>query len=113
MSHVPLFNLVLKYISSPAKVPTPQISPPIPSPEVCLPHCYQWVPHPGQTFKCNTCYTIFTSMQSHARHIIDVHPKQANNICDYCPNNECPNFEVAERWVNGCECPCDPCEERM
>ena len=52
-------------------------------------------------------------MQYHARHIIDVHPDQANNIYDYCPNSECSNSKVAERMVNGCECLCDHCEERM
>ena len=97
-------------ISSPAKVPTPQTSPPIPSTDVCPPHCMQWVPNPGQTFKCNICYSIFPSIESHARHIIDVHPEQTNNICDNCPDNVCSNLEVADL---GCGCPCDVCEERM
>ena len=100
-------------ISSPAKVPPPKTSPPIPSRDVSPPHCYQWEPHPRHIFKCNTCNKIFTSMQYHARHKMYVHPDQANNIYDYCPNSECSNSEVAKRIVNGCECPCDHCEERM
>ena len=90
----------MKHKNSPAPVSTPQISPQI------LLMC----PHLGQTFKCNTCDTILPSIQSHARHIIDVHPEQTHNICDYCPTNDCSNFYVANE---GCDCPCDACEERM
>ena len=49
-------------------------------------------------------------MQSHARHIIDVHPEQTNYECDYCPNYICSNLEVAHE---GCDCSCNACEERM
>ena len=101
----------MKHKNSPLPAFTPQTSPPIPSTDVCPPHCPLWVPHPGQTFKCNTCYSTFPSMQSHARHISDVHPEQMANICDYCPNNVCPNFEVVLKGV--CDCPCDACEENV
>ena len=93
-------------ISSPIKVPTlpsitcpPQTSPPINFIDAC--------PHLGHTFKCNVCYSIFSSIQSHARHIINVHPEQTNNECDYCPNNICSNLEVAHE---GCDCSCYPCD---
>ena len=46
-------------------------------------------------------------MKLHARHMIDVHPEEVDNIYDLCPKNECSNCEVAEILVNGCECPCD------
>ena len=99
IKHKPVSNLLFEpcppvkschqIISSPAKVPPPKTSPPIPSRDVSPPHCYQWEPHPRHIFKCNTCNKIFTSMQYHARHKMYVHPDQANNIYDYCPNSEC------------------------
>ena len=90
-------------ISSPAKLPTP--------PSVtCKPHCFNFVPNPGQTFKCNICDDTFPSTWHHSRHIIYHHPEQVNNIVDYCPNNTCTYFEMEDLYISeGCDCPCDVC----
>ena len=96
-------------ISSRTKVPTlPSITCP---PQSSLPNTFIDVcPHLGHTFKCNVCYSIFSSIQSHARHIIDVHPEQTNYECDYCPYYICSYLEVAHE---GCDCSCNACEERL
>ena len=39
--------------------------------------------------------------------MIDVHPEEADNSYNLCPQNKCSNFDVANTLVNGCECPCD------
>ena len=78
-------------ISSPPKVPIPNI---------CGFRRTSFYP-------CVICYNIFGAMKDHASHMIDVHPEEADNIYELCPQNECSTFEVANILVNGCECPCD------
>ena len=96
-----ILHITIGRFLSESKGPTLKFYP-IPFTDVC--------PNLGEIFKCNIYHTIFSSIQSHARHIIDVHPEQTNYKCDYCPNNICSNLEVAHE---GCDCSWNACEERM